>query len=231
MRARPLLFIVVLGLSLVGCRAVREAPPGTPAPSPSAQPALQGQVRYQVSAAESEVRVLVYRDGPMARLGHNHVLSSRALQGEILLGGRDEAPRFALALPVASFTVDDAALRAEEGDEFPGVVDAEAIAGTRRNLLSEALLDGARFPEIRLTSRQVTGRSPGYAVTVAVEVKGQVREVVVPVRVELLGSELRVMGEFSLVHADLGLTPFTVMGGLLSVRDELRLRVRLVART
>ncbi|MEQ1803141.1 MAG: YceI family protein [Gammaproteobacteria bacterium] len=230
MRVRLLVFIVALALSQAGCRAVREAPTGGTPPPQATQSVPAGYTRYRVIPAESEVRALVYRDGLMARLGHNHVLNSRALQGDILVGSQAEAPRFTLVLPVASFSVDDAALRVEEGEEFPGVVDAEAIAGTRKNLLSEALLDGATFPEIRLTSRRVLGVAPDYAVTVAVEVKGRSHELQVPVLVEQRAGELRVSGQFTATHADLGLTPFSVMGGLLSVRDEIRLRFRIVAR-
>ncbi|MBL8200303.1 MAG: YceI family protein [Chromatiales bacterium] len=230
MRARLLLLLAALVLSLAGCRAVRETPSGAAAPPQAAQPVPAGFTRYQVVSAESEIRALVYRDGPMARLGHNHVLSSRALHGEILLGGQDEPPRFTLTLPVASFSVDDAALRVEEGEDFPGAVDPDAIAGTRRNLLSTALLDGANFPDIRLTGREVAGQAPGYTVTVAIDVKGRSHEVQVPVLVEQRADGLRVTGQFTATHADLGLTPFSVMGGLLSVRDEIRLRFRIVAR-
>jgi polyisoprenoid-binding protein YceI len=95
-----------------------------------------------------------------------------------------------------------------------------AIAGTRKNMLSEALLDGVRFPEIRLTSRKLAGSAPDYTMTVAVEVKGQSYELLVPVRVEQGADELRATGAFTATRAQLGLSPFTVMGGLLSVRDE-----------
>lgn len=229
MRVRPIVFFVALALSLVGCRAVREAPSGAAAPPP-VQPLPAGYVRYRVVPAESEIRALVYRDGPMARLGHNHVLNSRGLQGEVLLGPQAAAPRFTLVLPVASFSVDDAALRAEEGEEFPGVVDPEAIAGTRRNLLSEALLDGANYPDIRLMGGSLAGQAPDYTVTLAVDVRGRSHELQVPVLVEQRAEELLVTGQFTATHADLGLTPFSVMGGLLSVRDEIRLRFRIVAR-
>jgi polyisoprenoid-binding protein YceI len=183
-----------------------------------------------VVAAESEVRVLVYRDGPMARLGHNHVLRTQALQGDIDIGDKGQDPRISLVVPVASFSVDDTKLRAEEGGDFPGVVEDNAIAGTRKNLLSEALLDGARYLEIRLTSRKVTGIAPDYTMTVAVEEKGETHELTVPVRVEHRPNELRATGAFTATHAQLGLTPFTVMGGLLSVRDEIKLRFKIVAR-
>ena len=222
--------LAALLLLQTGCRPVREVAPGATAAPPATTEAPAGYRRYRVAAAESEVRVLVYRDGPMARLGHNHVLRSQALQGTIDLGARGQEPRVGLAVPVASFSVDEAGLRREEGDDFPGVVEDTAIAGTRKNLLSEALLDGAHFPEIRLTSRKLTGSAPDYTMTVAVEVKGQTRDLIVPVRVEERPDELRATGAFTATHAELGLTPFTVMGGLLSVRDAIKLRFTIVAR-
>jgi len=229
MRGRLLVLTIALVLSQVGCRGVRETPSGAAAPQ-ATQPVPAGYTRYRVVAAESEIRALVFRDGPMARLGHNHVLNSRSLTGDVFLGNNGESPRFSLVLPVASFSVDESALRAEEGEEFPGEVEQDAIAGTRKNLLSEALLDGANFPDIRLTSRKVAGQAPDYTVTVSVDLKGQSHELQVPVLVEQRPDELRVTGHFIATHADLGLTPFSVLGGLLSVRDEIRLRFRIVAR-
>ncbi len=227
-----LLFFLLL--LQAGCRPVREGAPGPPAAEAARPPvsveAPTGYTRYRVVSAESVVRVLVYRDGPLARLGHNHVLSSNALQGDILVGDQGQEPRVSLVLPVASFSVDEASLRAEEGEDFPGAVDADAISGTRKNLLSEPLLDAASFPEIRLTSRQVTGSGPDYTLTVAIEVKGQTHDLQVPVRVEPGAKELLATGAFTVTHQQLGLAPFTVMGGLLSVKDEIKLRFRIVAR-
>lgn len=229
-----LLLLAALLLLQSACRPVREVAPG-PTTEQGARPPVSleaptGYTRYRVSSEESEVRVLVYRDGPMARLGHNHVLRSRGLGGDILLGDHGEEPRFSLVLPVASFSVDETGLRAEEGDDFPGAVAEDAISGTRKNMLSESLLDAARFPEIRLMSRKVAGVAPDYTMTVAIEVKGQTHDLRVPVRVEQEAKELRATGAFTVTHEELGLTPFTVMGGLLSVKDEIRLRFRIVAR-
>ena len=232
-RSAGLLLLAALLLGQSGCRPVREVPPGTPdeqgARPPVSVEAPTGYTRYRVVSAESVVRVLVYRDGPLARLGHNHVLSSNALQGEILVGDQGQEPRVSLVLPVASFSVDEAGLRAEEGEDFPGAVDADAISGTRKNLLSEPLLDAASFPEIRLTSQKVAGSGPDYTLTVAIDVKGQTHNLQVPVRVEQSTNDLRATGAFTVTHEQLGLTPFTVMGGLLSVRDEMRVRFVIVA--
>ena len=217
-------------LLLQGCRPVRESRPAAPSPPVTAEPVPTGYLRYRVVPAESEIRALVYRDGPMARLGHNHVVSSRGLTGDVFLGQRGEEPRFTLALPVATFSVDDAALRAEEGEEFPGPLPEDAIAGTRRNLLGVDLLESANHPDIRLVSRKISGTAPDYMVTMAVAVKGRSNELIVPVHVDQARDEVRATGRLTITHAQIGLTPFSVMGGMLSVRDEIDLRFIIVAR-
>jgi len=227
-----LLAVAALLLVALGCQPVREPAPPAPVPdgAGSTQSVPPGFTRFRIVPAGTEVRALVYRDGPMARLGHNHVVSTRALAGEVLLGEPGTEPRLSLQLPVASLTVDEAGLRAEEGVDFPGPVPDDAIDGTRRNLLGADLLDAERHPVIRLTSGAITGQAPDYAVTVIVEVKGASHELQVPVRVERQGDDLRATGQFTVTHAQLGLTPFSVMGGLLSVRDEIRLKFAILAR-
>ncbi len=229
-RRAGLVLVAAVLLSQAACRPVRESAPAVPEAPRVSREAPAGYARYTVISGESEVRALVFRDGPMARFGHNHVIRSQGLRGDVYLGTTGEEPHLRLVLPAESFAVDDAAARAEEGAEFPGVVPDDAIAGTRRNMLGDGVLDAGNFPEIRLTSRRVTGKAPDYQVTVAVEVKGRTHDVVVPVHVEQAPGQLRATGQLTVTHADLGLTPFSVMGGLLSVRNEITLRFRIVAR-
>lgn len=230
-RSAALLILGAFALLQASCRPVQDVAPGAVEPPPALSGIPAGYTRYRVISDESEVRVLVYRAGPMARLGHNHVLSSRSLTGDVFLNDRGGDPRVSLVLPVGTFSVDEAELRVEEGADFPGTVDEDAISGTKKNLLSESLLDAARFPEISLTSRKVTGSSPDYTMNVAVEVKGETHDLQVPVRVERGATELRATGSFTVTHAELGLQPFSVMGGLLSVKDEISIGFQIVARS
>jgi hypothetical protein len=61
-------------------------------------------------------------------------------------------------------------------------------------------------------------------------VRGQQRAVTVPVSYRLEGGTLQVSGEFPLRQSDLGLTPFTAMLGALAVQDQMRIRIRILAR-
>src|SRR5207247_3352397 len=71
-----------------------------------------GAPRYRVDPQASEMRLLIYRDGPLARFGHNHVVVGR-VHGEIRAGDAAPASGFRLEVPVDSFALDTRAARAE----------------------------------------------------------------------------------------------------------------------
>ena len=225
--------LLTAGILLAACQPTRESPPPTaeePA-APRAAPLPSGYSRLEVDTGASLLQVFVYRDGPMARLGHNHVVSTTALSGEVVLDRDGGLSRLQLVLPVASLEVDRPELRAAAGPDFPGEVPVADREGTRQNLLGEAFLDAARYPEIRLASGLAPASGVEGAVRLAVEatVRGGSYSLEVPVTVTRDGDQLEATGEISLSHGELGLKPFSVMGGLLSVRDELRLSFRIVA--
>ena len=49
-----------------------------------------GATVYDVSAANSELDILVLRGGALSKLGHNHVISSRTLSGRAYALSKEE---------------------------------------------------------------------------------------------------------------------------------------------
>ena len=225
MRPAGALAAVALALGCA-CTPVGRAPP--PAGRVAPPPPVAGGAHYRIDAARSEVRILVYRAGPLARLGHSHVLLARGLEGELWLPPDPAAARFRIALPVAALVVDDPAARREEGEEFASEPSAADIDGTRRNLLGPAVLDAGRFATIRLDG--AAGRGPaGLVAHVRIAVREQALELEVPVETAADGDAFVVRGGFTVLQSALGLAPFTVGLGVLRVRDDLAVRFRLVA--
>ena len=126
-------------------------------------------------AEESLLQILVYRGGAMARLGHNHVIASHHLDGHGVRHRRSLQTRFDISLPVNELTIDEPAMREQAGADFPPGVPQSARDGTRKNLLSEALLDGAKYPAIRLRATDVVAAREGFDVGVEITIKDQVR--------------------------------------------------------
>lgn len=230
MTIKPILRQAACGalVLLVAACGPREPVSREPAPPPEAAPA--DAVVYRLVPGESEIRILAYRDGPMAALGHNHVISTAVIDGEVALASPVTSSALRLEFPVQSLQVDIPAQREEEGEDFPGALDQAAIDGTRVNMLGDKVLDAASFPFVLLRSREVAGELPSLVLTVDVTLRDQVTTIEIPATVEMATGELTATGAVTVKQTDLGLEPFSVGFGALSVRDELELKFRLVAR-
>ena len=225
-RAHWLLFTACLLLGVL-CRGVAAAPAGElSAASPEV---AREAVLYRVVADRSELRLLVYRGGALAIFGHNHVISSQAVSGTVFVGENPENSFFILNLPVQDFEVDRPELRSEEGDDFSGSMDEEARQGTRKNMLGESMLDAARYPEIRLAGRDISGALPELVLTVDVQIRDQVSQLQVPVEVAIDMDQLTATGSFSFDQTAVGIKPFRAMLGALRVRDTVDVKFSITA--
>ena len=236
--------VALLAALLTGCALQPRVPAARPVAA-AETPAPHEGVPYDIVADESLLTIRVYRGGTLASAGHNHVIASHALTGTIYVPADVMRTSFEAHIPVASFTVDEAALRAQEHSaDFPPEVPDAAREGTRRNMLGEALLDSERNPQIVLRSVRLEAAGQPAAVTcsqaggevravlarVQTTVRGQVRTISVPVCYRLAAGTVIVSGEAPLRQSDIGLTPFSALLGALQVQDEMQVRFRLVAR-
>ena len=222
------LVFIMQTLILTGC-SVRQ-----PMPEISGPPAFDptqfksGEV-YSIDPAQSYLHIYVYRSGPMAKLGHNHVISTNDIDGKIYRHALIEKSGMVLRLPVTSFEVDNLKLRQAAGEQFSSVPTAQDIAGTKHNMLSERVLNAAEYPDIKITSVTVKGSGERYLTALRFEVAGHTRDLKVPATVTLEPDLILIDGNIPLRQSDLGLTPFSVMLGALSVADEMQVRFHLTA--
>ena len=83
---------------------------------------------FDLDRSHSTLRILTYRGGKLAHLGHNHLIASRDLWGYGALAKTLDASRFALCVPVHSLIIDDPQLRAAAGEAFTEEVNDSDIA-------------------------------------------------------------------------------------------------------
>lgn len=186
-------------------------------------------VAYRIVPEESEIRLLVYRDGPLARFGHNHVITGSA-RGELHAAESVAASRFRIEVPVREFVVDPAPARTEEGDAFKGNVSEAARRGTRENLLGPRLLDADAHPFIVIESIAMQGPRWNPEVTARVTLRNATRNLRFNAAVFESGQSLSIVAGFRIRQSDFDIEPFSVMGGGLQVADEVDIRIRIVAR-
>lgn len=80
-------------------------PPQHEGAIPSASSAGAHAERYVIQSGLSDVRILVFKAGPLAALGHNHVLQAKVLTGEIYLDSDLRQSQFSMNIPVADLLV------------------------------------------------------------------------------------------------------------------------------
>lgn len=223
MNATRLYLTALLSLLLAACGAPPPAPPAaTPAVPQVAwyqQAARAGKEVYAIDSAQSLITIVVRRGGPLARFGHDHVVASRTVSGY----AAPDAGRADFHFRLDELTVDEAALRTEAG--LTTQPDADAIAGTRTNMLTR-VLEAERFPLVLLHAQS----QPGGMVRLAVTLHGVTRSMDVPVKLERSRGMLTASGQLTLLQTDFGITPMSVMGGAMRVEDPLEMRFNIVAR-
>jgi hypothetical protein len=226
----------VLVLAVAACGAPRPRHGTTQSPAASAgRPELTvGGDVYHVDEAQSELRVLVFRAGPLARFGHNHVMVNRAIRGAVSVADSPGSAVFWLSIPTAAFVVDDAQARAEEGADFEAAVPDDARSGTLQNMLGAAVLDAAEFPllsvkSVRVSAAQDTAIPGALVAAVTVGVAGHEATIDVPFTLQSDSRRLSATGSMQLRQSDLGLTPYSLMLGALQVQDAITVKFKIVA--
>jgi len=189
------------------------------------QAAAQGRTVFRVDPASSLVVIEIYRAGSLARLGHDHVVVSHDTQGYVLPddGNAD------LYVELDRLVVDEPALRAEA--HFDTQPSAEDIAGTRRNMLGSGVLDAVRYPFALVHVTGASGSGDDRMAHISLTLHGRTREIQLPLRIETSAGEMSVSGRLTLRQTDFGITPLSVLGGAIQVKDAIDLQFRLHART
>jgi len=226
-----------VGSLLAGCATRRAEPvPGPPAKAPAAAAAAgaaipAGAKAFDIDPRRSIVTIRVYRSGPMAKLGHNHVLTSAEEEGVAWRGPTPADSGFELKIPVGSLVVDDPAARAAAGTEFEGTVPESAREGTQKNLLRAEVLDAAQFPDVTVRAGGLGGTWQDPVALADVTLKGVTRRIEVPFDLADAGGTLTARGTFRLRQTEFGMGPFSVAGGAIQVADEVVLGFEIVATT
>jgi hypothetical protein len=223
--------IAVLVLSVVACAAPRPRPVTPQLRAQANLQSLPAPGEYPIDSSSSELRLLVYRAGPLSNLGHNHVMVNRAVTGRVQIGAGVSASSFSLSMPADGFVIDDAQSRQEEGGDFPGDIPEDAKAGTRRNMLSSAVLNAAEYPDVTVKSVLLSGTLDAPNADLEISAAGHTSRISVPLTLQGDAQHFIAAGTMELRQSALGLTPYSLMHGALQVQDAMQLRFKITVLT
>ena len=174
---------------------------------------LIGDVSAQkaIDTQRSVLTVRVYKGGAFSAFGHEH-----AIRAAIQKGFFDEDKRS------VEFVVDTRTLRVV--DTGVSDKDRDEIQST---MLSPKVLDSAQFSEIRFHSTEVSGNGENrWTVHGDLTIHGQTH----PVKVDVEQQDGRYRGSARLRQSEFGITPITVAGGTIKVKDEVRVEFEIEGR-
>jgi len=231
---RALATLLLAALASCVPRPPSPTPPigGFPADFPSSfYSTVPREDAFRIVPSRSKLTVKVYRSGPLASLGHNHVIVSREVDGFVYLADDMSKARADLFAPVAGFIVDDAAERTAAGSDYATQPTASDIEGTRANMLGPKLLNAQQWPFVVVHVVPTHVGPESTQVALSITVRDHVATVPVDVHWQRTGSELTMETTFNVDHVTLGLEPFSTLGGALRVADQISLSVSITART
>jgi hypothetical protein len=222
-----LLQLFIYGL-LTGCTHSVTQPLATdhlqpPADFPLAyytQAKAHGAKILNIDSRNSLITIIVHRGGALARLGHDHVVASHDVNGFVdLTAGRAD-----LYVPLDKLTVDEPMLRASAG--FATQPSQDAIEGTRQNMLAK-VLESSRFPHALISVKRADADAAKLIVTITLH--DTVKVFKMPAKTTNTTDGITIEGQLSFNQSDFGITPFSILGGALTVEDRLDLNYYIIA--
>jgi hypothetical protein len=218
-------------LLLAGCSTASrptEIPPrATSPPIPDQRQALlDGVPVYRIAPGFSRAEVLVRRDGPLARFGHDHVMVANQFEGYVLVPESLSGASAYLQLELDSLEVDPPdARKRHQLDTQP---DQDSIAGTRSNML-EKVLETRHWPTVSVLVESVTGALPEVKASVWINLHGTDRHFEIPLIMNVDAEHLSVEGSFGILQSEFGIAAFSILGGGLRVSDPVELQFHIEA--
>ncbi len=162
-----------------------------------------------IDTTRSTVTVKVEKSGLFSAFAHNHTI-----QAPLASGSLDASKRTA----TLSFNTKEMKVVDE------GVKDSER-AEIEQTMKSERVLDVQKFPEVRFVSTSVTQQDSGrYHVQGDLTLHGTTHLVEFP----LTFSNARYAGSVKLKQTDFGITPVTIAGGAVKVKDVIEVVFEIV---
>ena len=162
-----------------------------------------------VDARLSAITIKVEKSGLFSAFAHNHTIQAPVASGKL-----DPEKRTALLV----FDAKEMKVLDE------GVKESER-AEIDRTMKSDKVLDVQRFPEIRFASTSITPQGGGrYLAQGDVTLHGIVR----PVETLITFSKGRYTGSVKLKQTDFGITPVSIAGGAVKVKDGIEIFFEIV---
>ena len=179
--------------------------------------------RYTLDVGRSTFNVQAFSTGLLSAFGHNPKIAIRDMQGEIQFAANDTS----LSDVQVHITI-----RAGSLEVIDDIKDKDRREIHRQ--MYDEVLEIDRYPDIVYECSRVTvsGDANSYwaALNGELTLHGETRPLAISSRVVISGETLRASGEFAVRQSEFGISPVTVAGGAIKLKDEIKCTFNIVAR-
>ena len=167
--------------------------------------AASGNTR-EVDVAHSKMTVRVYKSGFLSAFAHNHEIDAPIQSAQVTGTAQDAS---------VAVHVDARKLRVQD----PGESESTR-AKIQATMLGAQVLDADRFPEIQFQSTAVEPKGQDHWIAHGkLTLHGRER----PITFEVALKDDRYRGSATLKQTEFGMTPVTIAGGTVKVKDEVKI--------
>ena len=197
-------------------------------PALHAQPSVaDGRQEFIIQPEQSVLTIRVGRAGLLSGFGHDHLISGHAISGTLTLVAPPAESIAQLVIPVQQLAVDDPVELQNAG--FRSIPDASARSSTRDNMLRPEVLDGENWPQIIVDAAYAGELTGTHQFNLTLTFKGMTIPLQLPATVTRGDTGLQIVAQFSLNHRQLGLRPYSALGGVIRVAEALEIELHLLA--
>lgn len=213
------LSLAVIGSSLAIPAEIES--PFEPPPAGKISAPVPGALRYRIDPGKSNITIRAFRSGLLKAFGHDHTVAVRDFSGEIEITPDVLAPA-SLQLNIKA---DSLAITDKVSDDERAEIE---------NTMKTQVLETSKYPQITFKSTNVAAEKAGESKFTAkiwgdIALHGATGNGYIVSQVTFSGNSLRATGAFSLKQTDYKITPPSVAGGTIKVKDELKFTFDIVA--
>jgi polyisoprenoid-binding protein YceI len=158
-----------------------------------------------IDPTRSTITVRVFKSGLFRAFADDHVIEARLAEGSL---DDSATPNVRIAIDVHSMQVLD-----------PGLSEKDR-RDVQTRMMGPEVLNADHFQHIRFHSVAIEkGDADRWSVRGELEVHGQTR----PVTVNVVRAQGHYKGSTSLKQSDFGITPISIAGGTVKVKDEMKI--------
>ncbi len=176
---------------------------------------------YSFSAAQSQLTLTLVQEGVLRKLHPTHTVGVKSFSGRIQLPADETKASAELDAEAKSFANIDKDMSDFERSGFHKVLHDDVLASAQHPTI--------KFRSVSITNVQKSGDQRSFTLHGDVTLRGVTRRVAFPVKVTIIGNQLRATGEEHIKQTDFGITPYSGGLGTIKIGDQLKVSFVIVA--